>query len=77
MVLFDGQNWKTITLPKNLQNTPVSGYVEVVCVTSDSILLRYRDYAADFGDVELYRIMLDTSHPTVQYMTTIHNPHLG
>lgn len=77
MTLFDGQKWKTVELPYNLQKASVSGYVEVVGVTSDSILLRYRDYAADSGNVELYRILLDTSHPTVQYMATIQNPQFG
>ncbi len=77
MVLFDGQKWNTVELPKNLQQTPVSGYVEIMAVTSDSIFLRYRDYSADFGDVELYRIALDASLPTVQYVATIQNPQPG
>ena len=74
MKLFDGVSWKQVELPKNLKNTSLSGYMEVVAVTSDSVLLRYRDASSLSMDIELYRIMLDTEKPVLQYLTTIQEP---
>jgi len=58
--IFDGQQWHTVALPKELQNNDTM-YLLVQAVTSDSILFLCQDEESIYnirGTTDLYRIDL-------------------
>lgn len=60
MVFFDGQKWRPVELPVELQESKKGKYLNLACVTSDSVFFQYTEnrkihlYRIPIGDGELH-----------------------
>lgn len=79
MELFDGEQWRSVELPEDLQFASMSTYLYMCCVTSDSIWLKQAQYTTEtrdgkewpYLDMHLYRIDLSQKNLTLEYFGSI------
>jgi len=71
-MLFDGERWREVELPPELQVTDTA-ILRFVCVTSDSIFLRMQD-TSQAGHIEsgdMYRIDLTKRNLKLEFFTQL------
>ena len=61
MRLFDGESWRTVRIPEELQGAPMT----VEALASDRIFLAYNDWR--MGDKELYQIIIGEDELFLEY----------
>lgn len=71
MEFFDGQTWKTVSLPPELVSAGQNDYLSVMTVTSDSIIFRlHKD--GDIGKtIQLYGMSIESDTPELVKLLTL------
>jgi len=78
MKIFDGKHWRDVSLPAELQQARSNDYLEIIAVTSDRILLSFRNtntYTYQTGYLsEIYSISLNEENLQVKHCAQISVP---
>lgn len=78
MELYDGNQWKTVTLPRELENSNENLTISIMGVASDRILIACRDsryQTAEYGYCfSVYQILLDAQDLALTYCADISLP---
>ena len=68
---FDGQQWREVSLPEELQSLEETAYLDVLGVASDRILLLLKQGTAGEQTVTVCQILLETDSPLLEMQGTV------
>lgn len=75
MVLYNGEVWTDVSLPKELESAGTRGYLQLLSVTSDSIFFAMEYFENTDYSTPIYRIVLDDDTPALELAGVLIVPH--